>query len=49
MELFGYRQGMCPEAEAASREVINLPTHPKVHANAAERTLAFLRKFARPT
>jgi dTDP-4-amino-4,6-dideoxygalactose transaminase len=49
MEWFGYRQGMCPEAEAASREVINLPTHPKVHANAAERTLAFLRKFARPT
>jgi dTDP-4-amino-4,6-dideoxygalactose transaminase len=48
MEWFGYRQGMCPEAEAASREVINLPTHPKVDANAAERTLAFLQKFARP-
>ena len=47
-EAFGYRDGMCPEAEAASREVINLPTHRKVHPAAAERTIEFLRKHARP-
>jgi dTDP-4-amino-4,6-dideoxygalactose transaminase len=48
MEAFGYRDGMCPEAEAASREVINLPTHRKVSPAVAERTLEFLRKQARP-
>jgi len=48
MEAFGYRQGMCPEAEAASREVVNLPTHQKVSMAIAERTLDFLRKQARP-
>jgi perosamine synthetase len=48
MEAFGYRDGMCPEAEAASREVINLPTHRGVSMAAAERTIEFLRKEARP-
>ena len=47
MEAFGYREGMCPEAEAASREVVNLPTHRKVSPAVAERTLEFLRKQAR--
>lgn len=47
MEAFGYRDGMCPEAEAASREVINLPTHLRVSMATAERTLDFLRKQAR--
>jgi perosamine synthetase len=48
MEAFGYRDGMCPEAEAASRQVVNLPTHRKVSAAVAEQTLDFLRKQARP-
>jgi perosamine synthetase len=48
MEAFGYRQGMCPEAEAAAREVVNLPTHRKTSMAVAERTLEFLRKQARP-
>ena len=48
MEAFGYRQGMCPQAEAASREVVNLPTHRRVAIADAERTLEFLRKHARP-
>jgi perosamine synthetase len=48
MEALGYRQGMCPEGEAASRETINLPTHRKVSMATAERTLEFLRKQARP-
>lgn len=48
MEAFGYRQGMCPEAEAAAREVVNLPTHRRVTTAVAERTLEFLRKQGRP-
>jgi perosamine synthetase len=48
MESFGYRTGMCPHAEAASREVINLPTHRRVTLSTAERTLDFLRRHARP-
>ncbi len=47
MESLGYREGMCPEGEAASREVVNLPTHRKVSMAVAERTLEFLRKRAR--
>lgn len=48
MDAFGYRQGMCPEAEAASREVINLPTHRKVDDHTARETLDFLGRYARP-
>jgi perosamine synthetase len=48
MEAFGYHDGLCPAAEAASREVINLPTHRKVSMATAERTLAFLRAEGRP-
>ena len=48
MESFGYRPGMCPEGEAASRETINLPTHRKVDTTMAERTIKFLKKYARP-
>jgi len=48
LEDFGYRVGMCPEGERASREVINLPTHLKVSKAAAEKTLDFLKKFALP-
>lgn len=48
LEDFGYRAGMCPKAERAARQVINLPTHLKVSPSVAERTLEFLRKHARP-
>jgi dTDP-4-amino-4,6-dideoxygalactose transaminase len=48
MESLGYRQGMCPEAEAASREVVNLPTHLKVDRRTAEKTLEFLARCAQP-
>ncbi len=48
MEDFGYAAGMCPEAESACRQVINLPTHLKVDQATAERTLKFLRKHAVP-
>lgn len=48
MEAFGYREGMCPEADRASREVVNLPTHLKVTEPTADRTLDFLKKVAKP-
>jgi len=48
MEDFGYRPGMCPEAEAACAQVINLPTHLKVDEATAEKTIAFLREYGRP-
>jgi len=48
MEEFGYREGMCPEADRASREVINLPTHLKVNQSTAGKTLEFLKRYARP-
>ncbi len=48
MEDFGYVAGLCPEAESACRQVINLPTHLKVDEATAERTLEFLRKHAAP-
>ena len=48
MEDFGYRDGMCPEAELAAREVVNLPTHLKVSEAVASETLDFVRRFARP-
>ena len=43
-----YTTGMCPEAEKACREVVNLPTHLKVDAKTAERTLAFLKEVGEP-
>jgi dTDP-4-amino-4,6-dideoxygalactose transaminase len=43
---FDYQEGICPQAESACREVINLPTHLKVGRATAEGTLDFLRKVA---
>jgi hypothetical protein len=48
MEDFGYRLGMCPEAEIASRQVINLPTGLLVDESTAAKSLQFLRQHARP-
>jgi len=48
MEDFGYSAGACPQAEAASAEVVNLPTHLRVTDALAERTVEFLRRHARP-
>ncbi len=45
---FGYRDGDCPVAEKAAREVINLPTHRRVSARDIEKTLKFVRTNCRP-
>lgn len=48
MEDFGYCPGMCPQGEAASGQVINLPTHLRVSEKVAERTLRFLSRYGEP-
>ncbi|MFP4106089.1 MAG: DegT/DnrJ/EryC1/StrS family aminotransferase [Phycisphaerae bacterium] len=45
MEKYGYRDGMCPVAEEACREVVNLPTHPRANSNTARRTVAFIQSL----
>jgi perosamine synthetase len=47
-EAFGYSDGMCPEAETAAREVINLPTHRRVGESTIVKTLAFVGEVCRP-
>jgi len=42
-EEFGYRTGMCPNADRAAAEVINLPTHPRVTDWQARRVVEFLK------
>jgi len=45
LEMYGYRQGMCPEAERACREVVNLPTHPRAGEATARRSLCFITQI----
>jgi len=42
---YDYEPGMCPEAEKASREVVNLPLHSRVSEKTAERTVNFITRF----
>jgi dTDP-4-amino-4,6-dideoxygalactose transaminase len=46
LELYGYREGMCPVAERACREVVNLPTHPRAGEATARRAVGFLTAIA---
>lgn len=41
-EDFGYQTGMCPEADRAAREIINLPVHGRVNLKHAQRVMDFL-------
>ena len=42
---YDYEAGMCPEAEKAAKEVVNLPLHPRASRKTAERTVEFITKF----
>ena len=42
MSAYGYHQGMCPEGERASREVVNLPLHPRANESTARRSVDFV-------
>jgi dTDP-4-amino-4,6-dideoxygalactose transaminase len=43
MSLYDYYAGMCPVAERAAREVVNLPTHVRAGPATAQRGVEFLR------
>jgi len=45
LEAYGYEPGMCPVAERACREVVNLPTHPRADEATARRTVAFVAEI----
>ncbi len=43
---YDYEPGMCPEAEKASREVVNLPLHPRAGKKTARKTVDFITRFS---
>lgn len=43
MDKYDYQVGMCPVAEQACREVVNLPTHLRAGRRTAERSVAFVQ------
>lgn len=45
MEAYGYKVGMCPQAEKASAEVVNLPLHPRVGEKTAVKSVEFITHF----
>ena len=48
MHLYGYNEGMCPVAEKACREVVNLPTHPRANRSTAGRSVNFVASIGKP-
>jgi dTDP-4-amino-4,6-dideoxygalactose transaminase len=48
MHLYDYREGQCPVAEQASREVVNLPTHPRAGEATARRSVEFVQRIGPP-
>jgi len=45
LEKYNYQIGMCPEAEKAAKEVVNLPLHPRVSKNTIKKTVNFITKY----
>lgn len=45
LEKYDYTVGMCPEAEKAGRQVVNLPLHPRVGEKTVKRTVEFITKY----
>lgn len=43
---YDYKPGMCPEAEKASRGVVNLPLHPRAGEKTARKTVDFITRFS---
>ncbi|HUT45848.1 MAG TPA: DegT/DnrJ/EryC1/StrS family aminotransferase, partial [Sedimentisphaerales bacterium] len=42
---YNYELGMCPEAEKAAHEVVNLPLHPRTSKKTVERSVDFITGF----
>jgi dTDP-4-amino-4,6-dideoxygalactose transaminase len=47
LEAYDYKPGMCPQAERASREVVNLPLHPRTSEKTVKRTVEFITQFTK--
>jgi len=45
LEKYDYQIGMCPEAEKASKEVVNLPLHLRVNEKTVRKTVEFITRF----
>lgn len=45
LKAYDYEIGMCPQAEKACREVVNLPTHPRVSEKTVKRTVDFITHY----
>ena len=45
-ETLGYRPGMCPEGERASREVIHFPMSPNVTKDSARQMIDFVKRLS---
>lgn len=49
LEAYDYKPGMCPKAEKAANEVVNLPVHPRVSEKTAKKTVDFITRFTQAT
>lgn len=45
IELYGYHIGLCPQAEKAAGEVVNLPLRLRVNRKTALRTVKFITRY----
>ena len=45
LEKYDYAPGMCPEAEKAAEETVNLPLHPRTSEKTIRRTVDFISRF----
>lgn len=44
---YDYEPGICPQAEKAAQEVVNLPLHPRANETTAKRTVEFITRFTK--
>ena len=47
LQAYDYEPGVCPQAEKAAREVVNLPLHPRAGEKTAKRTVEFITQFTK--
>jgi dTDP-4-amino-4,6-dideoxygalactose transaminase len=47
LQAYDYEPGICPQAEKAAREVVNLPLHPRANEKTAKRTVEFITGFTK--
>jgi len=45
LKAYDYEIGMCPKAEKACREVVNLPTHPRANEKTVRKTVDFITHY----